>query len=108
MKDFLKHIDNIKYATEKEKTTQLWDIQGVLKNKSNQQFKFDTRPVSHFNNEIGKKISVKSKADKTVFKKNKNYIIVDVEELNNYVIKHKLKKIYLESIIEKLEWNIQI
>lgn len=108
MKDFLKHIENIRYATQQEKSNELWDIEGILKNKSNQLLKFDIRPMSQFNDETGKKVSIKSKADKIVFKKNKNYILVDVEELNNYVKKHKLKKIYLENIVEKLEWNVVI
>lgn len=107
MKDFLKHLTNIRYATKKEKETELWDIKGMLK-KSNQLLKFDIRPMSKFNNEVVKKISFKSKADKIVFKQNKNYILVDVEELNNYVKTHKLKKVYLDNVVEKLEWNVVI
>jgi oligoribonuclease NrnB/cAMP/cGMP phosphodiesterase (DHH superfamily) len=105
MKDFLKHINNIRHATEKEKNNELWDLEGVLK-KSNQLLKFDTRPVSKFKDEVGKIVRVKSKADKIVFKDNNNYILIDLEELNNYVKKHKLKKVYLKNIIKKLEWNV--
>ena len=105
MNDFVKYLTNIRYASEKEKNTELWDIEGILK-KSNRLLKFDTRPVSKFKDEVGKIVRVKSKADKIVFKDNNNYILIDLEELNNYVKKHKLKKVYLKNIIKKLEWNV--
>ena len=34
------------------------------------------------------------------------YIIVDIEELHAYIKTNKLKDLYLEELISKLEWNI--
>jgi len=101
----MKFVDNlisIKYPTETEKK-ELWDVSGILKNRSNQKFKFDLRPL---NKDLSKKGSFKTKADKMVFETISEWILVDIEELHNYIKQHKLKVVELEQLISKLDWNI--
>jgi len=101
----MKFVDNlisIKYPTETEKK-ELWNVSGILKNRSNQEFKFDLRPL---NKDLSKKGSFKTKADKMVFETISEWILVDIEELHNYIKQHKLKVVELEQLISKLEWNI--
>jgi len=99
---FLRHLKNIKYPIKKQKQKELWDISGILKNRSNEVLKFDLRPLK--NNAKGG--SFKTKADKMVFDIENQYIIVDIKELHTYIKQHKLKKILLESLIFNLDWNI--
>jgi len=84
-----------------------WHVEGRLKNKSNQTFKFDVGGMINMpNNEKAKRGSISSKADKMVFEDQKYWIIIDVEELHLYLKEKKLKKVYLQDLLDKLEWNI--
>jgi len=106
---FLKHIKVIKKATTKERKKEMWDVSGIIESKSNQEFKFDLRPIiKHEKNLLGKKTKTTSKANKIVFDIKDQYIIIDVEELNEYVKTKKLKKVYLQNLMFDLEWNIII
>ena len=69
---------------------------------NNQSFKFDLRPLK--NNAKGG--SFRTKADKMVFDMKDQFIVVDTEELHQYLKENKLKKVYLQDLISKLEWNI--
>ena len=84
----------------------MWEIEGIIKNKSNQSFKFDLRPISKHGNELGKKGSTETKANKMVFEFKQQWIIVDIEELHTYLKENKLQKVYLQDLLSKLEWNI--
>ena len=95
-------LSNITYATLNQKQKELWDVEGILKNRLNQKLKFDLRPLKN-NIKIG---SFKSKADKMVFELKNQYIIVDVEELHQYLKENDIKDVHLQSLILKLEWNI--
>ena len=101
------HLHNIIWPTETQKNNEHWNVSGVLKKNSNQEFKFDVRPMFQMpNNQLGKKASTASKADKIVFETDEDWVIIDVMELNTYIKKHKLKIVQLEDLISKLEWNI--
>ena len=101
------YLNNIIWPTQDQKNNEHWNISGVLKKNSNQEFKFDVRPMFQMpNNQLGKKASTASKADKIVFETDKEWVIIDVIELNTYIKKHKLKIVQLEDLISKLEWNI--
>jgi hypothetical protein len=101
------HLHNIIWPTEEQKNNEHWNVSGILKKNSNQEFKFDVRPMFQMlNNQLGKKASTASKADKIVFETDKDWVIIDVLELNTYIKKHKLKIVQLEDLISKLEWNI--
>jgi hypothetical protein len=101
------HLQDITWPTEAQKNNEHWNVSGVLKKNSNQEFKFDVRSMFQMpNNQLGKKATTASKADKIVFETDKEWVIIDVIELNTYIKKHKLKIVQLEDLISKLEWNI--
>jgi hypothetical protein len=99
MKNFYKKLKNITLANLKQKKNELWDAEGVL---HNQLLKFDLRPLKN-NIKIG---SFKSKADKMVFDMKDQFIVVDTEELHQYLKENKLKEVHLQDLLSKLEWNI--
>ena len=99
MINFYKKLKEVKKATTKQKKKELWDVEGIL---HNQPFKFDLRPIKD-NGKVG---SFKSKADKMVFDMKDEWIIVDIEELHQYLKENKLKEVDLQSLISKLDWNI--
>jgi hypothetical protein len=103
------HLDNIIWPTETQKNTEQWNVSGVLNKNSNQEFKFDVRSMFNMpNGQLGKKGTTASKADKIVFETNEKWVIIDVQELHNYVIKQSSKVIQFEDLLTKLEWNIYI
>jgi len=92
------HLSDVVYPKKKEG----WDVKGILKNRLNQKLKFDLRPIKN-NIKIG---SFKSKADKMVFDMKDQFIVVDTEELHQYLKENKLKEVHLQDLLSKLEWNI--
>ena len=103
------HLNNIIWPTEEQKNNEHWNVSGVLKKNSNQEFKFDVRPMFQMpNNQLGKKATTASKADKIVFETDKNWVIIDVLELHEYIKKQSLTVIQFEDLLSKLEWNIYI
>tara|TARA_R110000764_G_scaffold45131_1_gene101496 strand:- start:19 stop:330 length:312 start_codon:yes stop_codon:yes gene_type:complete len=99
MKNFYKKLKNITLASLKQKKNELWDAEGVL---HNQAFKFDLRPLK--NNAKGG--SFRTKADKMVFDMKDQFIVVDTEELHQYLKDNNTKVVNLEQLISSLEWNI--
>ena len=101
--DFKNYLEDIEYPTKNDK----WDISGIIKNRTNQRLTFDTKPlIKTKQGELGKFASLDTKADKMVFEEKDSFIIVDVEELISYCKNNKLKKVYLQDLISKLDWNI--
>ena len=98
----LNFLSDITYATKDQRKKELWDVEGILKNRLNQKLKFDLRPLKN-NIKIG---SFKSKADKMVFDMKDQFIVVDTEELHQYLKENKLKEVHLQDLLSKLEWNI--
>jgi oligoribonuclease NrnB/cAMP/cGMP phosphodiesterase (DHH superfamily) len=108
-KEFLKNFKEYTIATAKQKSKELWDIEGILKGRSNKKFKFDLTPMKKLkNNEIGREGSTESKADKIVIEAKSKWIILDSEELNNYINKNKLKIVHLNNILSFLDWTIYL
>ena len=103
---FINYLENIRYPSKEQKQKELWDIEGIIKNKSNQSLKFDLRPLSKHGNDVGKKGSINTKANKMVFEDRDQWILVDIDELHKYLKEKKLKKVYLQDLISKLDWNI--
>jgi len=97
MKTFEDYLDNIEYSNSKSS----WNIAGTIKGQ-NGFYKFDTRPLK--NNAKGG--SFKTKADKIVYDIKNQYIIVDTEELHQYLKDNCSKIVHLEELISALEWNI--
>lgn len=99
---FSKNLSNIEYP--KEKCS--WNISGMLLNKSNQVFKFDVRPMFEMpSGELGKTGNTSSKADKMVFETEKEWIILDTLELNEYVRKQNKKCFNIQELLKDLSWN---
>ena len=99
MKEFYNKLKDKKLASQNQKKKELWDVEGVLHNQS---FKFDLRPLKN-NIKIG---NFKTKADKMVFDMKDQYIIVDIEELHQYLKQHELRDVYLQNLLSQLDWNI--
>jgi len=100
--NFINLLSDITLANKNQRQKELWDVEGVLKDRLNQKFKFDLRPIKN-NVKIG---SFKSKADKMVFDMKNEYVIVDLEELTKYIKENNIKEVNLEDLISKLDWNI--
>lgn len=105
LKKFLKNLTNIKYPTNEQVKKEKWDVEGRLPG-SNQIFKFDVRPVNVINNKLEKTGYLETKADKIVFETERQWIIFDAKEINEYIKKNKLKDILLETLLKNTDWNI--
>lgn len=102
---FKKYLKKIKYP----KKFEGWHIKGMLKNNSNNVYKFDVsdliRKDGNYHEKIG---SFKSKAEKMVFSFKNKWVILDIEELHTYMKDNKLNDVNLDELIKNLEWNIII
>ena len=99
---FENNLTNIEYPNKKE----CWNIAGIIKGQ-NKFYKFDTKPIQKIKeNEIGKYGSFNTEADKIVFESKNQWIIIDVEELHQYLKQKNIEKVYLSDLISKLDWNI--
>jgi len=99
---FLKKLKNLKIPSHDIRKKELWDAEGIIEGVSNQVLKFDLRPIK--NNVKGGYFN--TKADKMVFDIKNQWIIVDLEELHDYLKRNNLKKANLEDLISALDWNI--
>lgn len=102
MKNFIDLLTDVEYATDVQKKKELWDVQGILKDRLNQKLKFDLRPLKN-DSKVG---SLNTKADKMVFDMIKEYVIVDIEELHKHLKQNNIRKVYLNNLILELDWNI--
>jgi hypothetical protein len=99
---FSKYLTAIEYP--KEKTS--WNIAGILKDK-NAYYKYDVRDMFALpDGTPAQKGRLDSKADKMVLEMEDQWIILDLEELHQYIKKNKLTKVYVNDLISKLEWTI--
>jgi len=106
---FEDQLIDIKYATKKQIQQEHWHIEGILKSKSNQKFKFDLSPIIKFDQEdYGKIGHFKSKANKIVFDFKNTWVLIDTEELHEYIKNNKTKIVYLDKITKEFYWNIII
>ena len=99
MTSFTNNLINIQHANITQKSKELWDVEGIW---NNQKLKFDLRPLKN----DAKKGSFKTKADKIVYDIKNQFIVVDVEELHQYLKDNSKKVVHLEELISQLEWNI--
>ena len=104
MKSFLKHLDQITYATDEQKEKEFWDVSGVLKD-----LKFDIRPMfKHTTGEPAKRSNVHTKADKLVIEEVSNWVVLDIKEVIEYIKENKKTTLRVEKLLKELEWNIII
>ena len=52
---FVDRLTDITYATQNQRQKELWDVEGILKNRLNQKFKFDLRPLKNNVNQAASK-----------------------------------------------------
>lgn len=104
MIEFEKYLMDIRYATPKQQAYELWDIEGVLKDRTNQKLKFDLRPLKRG----AKEGSFQTKADKIVYDLGNKFMVVDVPELHDYFKNNDVRVVQLDALIEKLDWNIVV
>jgi len=83
-----------------------WQVEGNIERLSNQYLKFDIRFLKDFNDKKGKLINSKSQADKVLFEDDKNWILVDTQELIKHMKAYDLKEVKLEELINTIDWNI--
>ena len=84
-----------------------WHVEGVLRKRSNQKLKFDISPLIKFkDNDYGKIGHFNSKSDKIVFDFKDQWILIDTQELIEYVKNQQKKHLNLEDLISELDWNI--
>ena len=104
VKNFSTCLTSVEYP--KEKTS--WNIAGIIKGQ-NAFYKFDVRDMFKLSDGTSaQKGRIDSKADKMVLSIKDKWIILDLKELHQYIKKNKLKKVYVDDLISKLEWNIII
>jgi len=99
---FSQYLDSIEYP--KEKTS--WNIAGIIKGQ-NAFYKFDVRDMFKLaSGDLAQKGTTSSKADKMVLEFKDKWVIIDLEELHKYLQTNKKTKVYVDELIESLEWNI--
>ena len=104
MKSFLKMIVEPVFATDQQRKTEIWDVEGRLKN-GNQIFKFDIRPLKPVDNRFEKNGFFTTKADKIVFEEKDKWIVFDVNELHNYIKLSNKRDFNTKELLKELHWN---
>ena len=102
VKRFAKHLTNIEYP--KEKTS--WNIAGIIKGQ-NAFYRFDVRNMFKLSDgtpaQNGK---LNTKAQKMVLEADKEWLILDLEELHKHIRREKKTEVYINDLISDLEWTI--
>tara|TARA_R100001163_G_C5023144_1_gene165409 strand:+ start:402 stop:731 length:330 start_codon:yes stop_codon:yes gene_type:complete len=102
VKKFAKYLTGIEYP--KEKTS--WNIAGMIKGK-NAYYRFDVREMFEMpDGTLAQKGRLDTKAQKMVIEGEKNWMIIDLDELHEYIRREKKKKVYINDLIDNLEWTI--
>jgi len=83
-----------------------YQVEGIIEKLSNQYYKFDIQFLKDFSGKVGKLINSESKADKVLFEDDRNWILVDTQELIKHMKAYSLKEIKLEELIKNIEWNM--
>tara|TARA_R100000781_G_scaffold110718_1_gene76380 strand:+ start:505 stop:837 length:333 start_codon:yes stop_codon:yes gene_type:complete len=104
LKRFAKHLTAIEYP--KEKTS--WNIAGIIKGQ-NAFYRFDVRDMFKLpEGEPAQSGRLDSKAQKMVLEGEKDWLILDLEELHEYIRREKKMKVYVNDLISDLEWTISL
>ena len=99
---FSKYLTGIEYP--KEKTS--WNIAGMIKG-SNAFYRFDVREMFEMpDGTPAQSGRLNSKAQKMVLEGEKEWLILDLEELHEYIRREKKTKVYINDLIDDLEWTI--
>ena len=102
---------NIKFVNEylsdiKWNDSEDWQVEGIIKKLSNQYLKFNIQFLKDYSDKKGKLINSKSQSDKVLFENDKEWILIDTQELIKYMKATSLKEINLEELLSNIDWNI--
>ena len=101
---FSKYLNEIEYPKQKED----WNIAGIIKGQ-NAFYKFDVKDLKKINQEHSFCInSINNKADKIVLENLKEWVILDIKEINKYVINQKKKDYNLNDLINNDQWVMKV
>ena len=101
---FAKHLTAIEYPKEKSS----WNIAGIIKG-TNAFYRFDVRDLLKLpNEELAQKGRLDSTAQKMVIEGEKDWLVLDLEELHKYIRREKKRKVYVKDLISDLEWTISL
>jgi hypothetical protein len=104
---FEDQLTDINYATEKQIKEEHWHVEGIIKSRSNQKFKFDLSPIIKFKqNDYGKIGHFKSKSEKIVFDFKNTWILLDTNELHEYIKETNKRDLNIDELLQELSWNI--
>ena len=104
---FIDQLNDVTHATKKQIKEEHWHVEGVLRERSNQKLKFDISPLIKFkNDDYGKIGHFNSKSDKIVFDFKDQWILIDTQELIEYVKENQKKDLNLNDLLDDLSWNI--
>ncbi len=95
------YLSNIKWNEGED-----WQVEGIIKNLSNQYLKFNIQFLKDYSDKKGKLINSKSQSDKVLFENDKEWILIDTQELIKHMKQHNLKEIKLEYLLSNIDWNI--
>ena len=99
---FSKHLTGIEYP--KEKTS--WNVAGMIKG-NNAFYRFDVREMFEMpNGTPAQSGRLDTKAQKMVLEGEKEWLILDLEELHEYIRREKKTEVYINDLISDLEWTI--
>ena len=102
VKKFYKYLTAIEY-TKKETT---WNIAGILKGK-NAFYRFDVREMFEMpDGTPAQSGRLNTRAEKMVIEREKDWIILDLEELHEYIRRENKTEVYVNDLISDLEWTI--
>ena len=102
VKRFSNYLTGISYP--KEKTS--WNIAGMIKG-SNAFYRFDVREMLKMpNGTPAQSGRLDSQAQKMVIEGEKEWLILDLEELHEYIRREKKTEVYINDLISDLEWTI--
>jgi len=99
--------NSIKYANKTQIKNECWHVEGIIRNRSNETLKFDIRNMdTKYKRKPAKAGYSFSKADKMVFELKKEWILIDMLEIQDLLKKGILTVLSLENLINELNWNI--
>ena len=92
-------------AIEYPKKPTSWNIAGILKGQ-NAFYKFDVRDMFELEGELAQSGRLDSRANKMVLEATDRWLILDLEELHEYIRRENKTKVYINDLISDLEWTI--
>ena len=102
VKRFSNYLTGISYPEEKTS----WNIAGMIKG-SNAFYRFDVREMFKMpNGTPAQSGRLDSQAQKMVIEGEKEWLILDLEELHEYIRREKKTEVYINDLISDLEWTI--